>query len=763
MKIRTKLYLIMAILAAVLLLEVLLIINFFSIPMHREDIISRAWCSAYYIQQVTPSLSREEEQDLLVNMAKKNPLLNYLLIVDCNGKALAHSNPERIGMVFNDSGTMACARYGKSLQQIYTRDAGYPGSPISNKKTIDILVPDYDCSGNHIGAINVGISLDYLNQVAQNHYRIMFICLIVVLLVFYIATRKLYQGLISPINNTVYAIRKFKEGNYNEINVEERNDELGLLAREFNSMACKISKLMAELREAHEEMETRVKERTAELAAEKERLAVTLSSIGEGVISTLFDGVIVLSNEAAAKIVGVDASKLPGKNLGELLKLSAPPEKIKFRIKENTVVEIYNHRIILEDGSERLLDIIGSPICNITGEVEGMVWVLRDITDKQRFEEELIKASKLETLGVLARGLAHDFNNLLTIIAGNMSLARMMADSSSGEFLEEAEKATLQARGLAQQLLTYSRGGEPVKKTVTTASLLLNAVNFALSGSSVSCEFLIPEQIYSLEIDEGQISQVLNNLVINAIQVMPNGGVIHICAENLDLKCPDEKVPLDPGKYVVISITDQGYGIPEKYRSRVFESYFTTKENGSGLGLATSQAIIKKHGGYITFESNIGEGTTFYIYLPASEYDYENSDNFTRKPVKGQGRILIMDNDEPVRRVVKEMLVSLGYEVETTETSQELIEIYEDIFAKGGNIDAVIMDLTIQDTTGGKETIKALQTIDSEVRVIASSGCYSIEQMQLNYQQLGFAAFIAKPYGTKELYEVLQDLLSRES
>ena len=297
-------------------------------------------------------------------------------------------------------------------------------------------------------------------------------------------------------------------------------------------------------------------------------------------------------------------------------------------INRDTVIELSNHRIIAKDGSERLVDAIGSPIQSAAGDVEGMVWVIRDITEKQRFEEELIKAAKLESLGILAGGLAHDFSNLLTVIAGNISLARMMSEEidGRGKFLHEAEKATLQARDLAKQLLTFSRGGEPVKKLVSTTNFLRNSVNFALSGSNVSCEFIIPEQLWSVEIDEGRISQVLNNLVINAIQAMPHGGTIRIAAENIEINTVGEKIPLTAGKYVRFAIADQGKGIPGKYRNRIFDPYFTTKENGSGLGLATSQSIIHKHGGYLTYNSRVGEGTVFYVYLPASDQEHEKQD-----------------------------------------------------------------------------------------------------------------------------------------
>ncbi len=625
MKIKTKLYLIMTILAVVLVGEILLTMNFITIPMQRKDIVEKAWRHAYTLQELAPMLNQAQMQQLVNDMAARDPQLSYLLVLDRDGKAIVHSEPDRVGMVFDDDGTLSCARYGKSLQQIYTRDSDQFDSNHQGEKTIDILVPNYDKAGNHIGAINIGISMEYLGQMANRHYLAFCIGGALLLLMFFLAIKKFYHDIITPLNETVGAIRRMKSGDYNEINIEERRDELGLLACEFNSMALRIAELMADLKEAHEELENRVKQRTTELAAEKERLDVTISSIGEGVISTGLDGIIVLSNEAAANIVGVNSSNLLGKNIQDFLQVPIREADFNIRmINQDTVIELSNQRIIAKDGSERLVDAVGSPIQNATGDVEGMVWVLRDITEKQRFEEELIKAAKLESLGILAGGLAHDFNNLLTVIAGNISLARMSLEEtdSSGEFLYEAEKATLQAKELAQQLLTFSRGGEPIKKMVSTTNFLRNSVNFALTGSNVSCEFIVPEQLWNVEIDEGRISQVLNNLVINAIQAMPHGGTIHISAENVNIDNPDEKLPLAAGKYVMLSIADQGEGIPEKYYSRIFDPYFTTKENGSGLGLATSQSIIQRHGGYLTFDSRIGEGTMFYVYLPTSDQEH---------------------------------------------------------------------------------------------------------------------------------------------
>ncbi len=626
MKIKTKLYLVMATLVVFMVGGILLIMNFLTIPILRQDIVEKSWRYAYSLQQVAPLLDQAEMQQLVSDMVERDPQLSYLVILDRGGKATIHSEPDRVGMVFNDAGTLSCTQNGKSLQQIYTRDCNKPDSKYQGEKTIDILIPNYDKEGNHIGAVNVGVSMEYLRQMAYRHCLVLFIGSIILFIMFYLAIQKLYHDIITPLNKTVHAIRRMKDGNYDEINIEERQDELGVLACEFNSMASKISQLMADLNEAQQELENRVIQRTAELAAEKERLDVTLGSIGEGVVSINLDGIITVSNEAAAEIAGVDSSYLLGKKVEDILQLSKREADFNIRmINRDTVIELSNHRIIAKDGSERLVDAIGSPIQNAAGDVEGMVWVIRDITEKQRFEEELIKAAKLESLGILAGGLAHDFSNLLTVIAGNISLARMMSEEidGRGKFLHEAEKATLQARDLAKQLLTFSRGGEPVKKLVSTTNFLRNSVNFALSGSNVSCEFIIPEQLWSVEIDEGRISQVLNNLVINAIQAMPHGGTIRIAAENIEINTVGEKIPLTAGKYVRFAIADQGKGIPGKYRNRIFDPYFTTKENGSGLGLATSQSIIHKHGGYLTYNSRVGEGTVFYVYLPASDQEHE--------------------------------------------------------------------------------------------------------------------------------------------
>jgi len=335
--------------------------------------------------------------------------------------------------------------------------------------------------------------------------------------------------------------------------------------------------------------------------------------------------------------------------------------------------------------------------------------ITRDITERKKMEEELQKIQKLESLGVLAGGIAHDFNNLLTAIIGNLSLIEVYTKSGGGnilEVLEETKRASQQTRRLTQQLLTFSTGGLPIKKSVSIAELLKGTVNLALSGSNVRCEFSLPDDLWWAEVDEVQIDQAVNNMIINTKQAMAGGGTIRIWAENVIVGA-EQGLPLKDGKYVKVSIKDQGIGIMEDDLPKIFDPYFTTKEAGSGLGLAITYSIINKHGGHITVESEIGAGTTFTILLPALE-----KETFRVKPIeeeqiyKGKGRILFMDDQEAIRDMIKRMLNQLGYEVELTTDGIEAIELYKEAKASGQKFDAVILDLTIPGGMGGKETIR---------------------------------------------------------
>ncbi len=385
---------------------------------------------------------------------------------------------------------------------------------------------------------------------------------------------------------------------------------------------------------------------------------------------------------------------------------------------------------------------------------------VRDITNRKRMEQEVLKVQKLESIGVLAGGIAHDLNNLLTGVLGNISLARMYDNPAEKDRrLAEAEKASMRIKDLTQQLLTFSKGGAPILQTADIAALLRDSVTFTLSGSSVRCDFSIPDDLWPVEVDEGQMNQVINNLVINAKQAMPNGGVIKIRAENTDIN-EDSGLSLETGAYIKLSVEDEGIGISAEHIPRIFDPFYTTKQEGSGLGLATSYSIIEKHNGYISVESQIEVGTTFHIYLPASpEETLRTKETDEREPIMGEGRVLVMDDEEMVRELATDMLISLGYSVTTAMSGAEAIETYKNAMESGNPFDAVIADLTIPGGMGGKETIQRLLEIDPEVKAIVSSG-YSNDPVLANFEEYGFKGVVAKPYKARELSVVLHRVIT---
>jgi len=380
---------------------------------------------------------------------------------------------------------------------------------------------------------------------------------------------------------------------------------------------------------------------------------------------------------------------------------------------------------------------------------------LRDITDRKKTEGELLRVQKLESLGVLAGGIAHDFNNILTAILGNISLAMLYVKPGNVLFerLLEAENASVRARSLTQQLLTFSKGGTPVKKTASIVDLIKESAGFVLRGSQVKCDFILADNIWPVEVDEGQMSQVIQNLVINADQAMPDGGTITVRVEN-NIVTAEDVLPLRERRYVKITIQDHGIGIPEEYLEKIFDPFFSTKQKGSGLGLATAYSIIKKHDGYITVESEMGSGTKFLIYLPASRKHVIKKQALGGIPICGAGKVLFMDDEEMVRNTAGEMLRRIGYTVEFARDGAQAIEVYVKAQLSGQPFDAIIMDLTIPGGLGGKETIKKLLEIDPEVKAIVSSG-YSNDPVMADYKKYGFAGVIAKPYRIKQLSEQL--------
>ncbi len=384
-----------------------------------------------------------------------------------------------------------------------------------------------------------------------------------------------------------------------------------------------------------------------------------------------------------------------------------------------------------------------------------------DITEKRKLEEELLKIKKLESVGLLAGGIAHDFNNILTAILGNISLAKLELepDHYLVEILAQAERASIQARNLTNQLLTFSKGGLPILAPVSIAELVVESANFSLRGSNIKPVFNIDDDLWNARIDQVQIHQVINNLIINAAQAMPEGGMLEISLHNHGIT-KNIVANLKPGKYIVVTIKDYGIGISEEHLSKIFDPYFTTKKKGHGLGLATSFSIIKNHNGHITVDSKIGEGTTFAIYLPALAKRKENPIQHNNSLLPGHGRILVIDDEAFIRKLARRILTRLGYEVELASNGEEAIEMFKKARMIQHPFDAVIVDLTIKGHKGGKEAINKLHEIDPNVPAIVSSG-YSNDPIMAHYKEHGFAGVVRKPYKIEDLSDTLHELLKK--
>jgi PAS domain S-box-containing protein len=507
-----------------------------------------------------------------------------------------------------------------------------------------------------------------------------------------------------------------------------------------------------------------------ELAKEKERLAVTLRSIGDGVITTDTQGKIILFNKAAEELTGWTQSEAAGSPIQKAFHIvdeasrQSLPDLTSTVIAGGETLSIIDKTILIaKDESERMVSYSVAPIKDENGRTIGVVLVFRDVTEKRRMEQDLARTEKLESLGILAGGIAHDFNNILTAIMGNISLVKINLDENNElcKRLTEAERASMRAQELTQQLLTFSKGGAPVRRTASINDIVRDTAEFALRGSNVKCKFDLPNDLLPAEIDEGQISQVINNLIINADQAMPQGGTIEISAENMPVSS-DDLLPVKCGNYIKITVSDQGIGIPESYIGKIFDPFFTTKQKGSGLGLATTYSIIKQHEGHIEVESEVGVGTTFHIYLPASEKKLSTQRKSEEAAIPGSGRVLIMDDDETIRMVASIALSNLGYGVERARDGNKAIELYRQAMESGRPFDAVIIDLTIPGGLGGKETISRLTQIDPEVKAIVSSG-YSNDPIMAEYWKYGFKGFVPKPYKVQQLSKALHDLLSGDN
>ncbi len=434
-----------------------------------------------------------------------------------------------------------------------------------------------------------------------------------------------------------------------------------------------------------------------------------------------------------------------------------------YRMVESSIILQFENRELVDDlraanqETEALNQALEERVEERTADLQKSAEQLRtEIAQREQTEEELLRARKLESLGVLAGGIAHDFNNFLTVVQGNIEVAKSQLDSGEGarRFLDQAGNACQRAASLSSQLLTFAKGGDPVKRVVSIAKLVTDAVQLAGSGSSLIIDVTIGEHLWFAYVDPSQMSQVLHNILVNAQQAMPSGGTIEVRAENIARPILED---FDP--WIRISIRDYGCGISAEIMERIFDPYFTTKPGGSGLGLATAYAIVAKHGGNLSVDSTESAGTVFTIDLPASRETSQPQAPIIAQLRAGTERLLVMDDVDDLRVLFKAVLSQLGYDVQTARDGDEAIALYKAAKANGTGFDAVLLDLTVIGGMGGVETAAKLKELEPSLKLIVSSG-YSDAPVMSGFIDYGFDAVILKPWTVIEISEVLRRVLT---
>lgn len=477
--------------------------------------------------------------------------------------------------------------------------------------------------------------------------------------------------------------------------------------------------------------------------------------------SAILDGGIISANPEMYRTFGISGGEdeLRKIRVKDLYVDSDRRDELIERILNGEIVEDFETELKRLDGSTFLASISGKGIEGPSGKIEYIEGILMDISNKRRMEEELQKVENLESLGTLAGGIAHDFNNLLMSIQGNLSLALSSSDEDKKrQRLLRAERSAEDAAALAKQLLTFSKGGVPVKQAVDIAEIIRDTTKFALRGSNVQVEYSIDDDLKPVNADVDQIAQVIQNMVMNSIQAMPNGGTILISCRNQTVS-DKEVTNLEKGKHVRISIKDTGQGISQENISKIFNPYFTTKADGSGLGLATCYSIIARHSGAIRVFSEPGKGTKFVIFLPVADSKPQESKLKRHGKIKQiSGSILVMDDDLNVREAIASMLEMVGCQALQCADGSEALALYRENLEKGEPFDAVIMDLTIPGGLGGAETIDLLREIDPDVKAIVTSG-YSNNPVISDYSSYGFSGRLSKPFSIDILRQELESVL----
>lgn len=539
------------------------------------------------------------------------------------------------------------------------------------------------------------------------------------------------------------------------------------------AMGKKLEKLVDErtkdIQMINRELEIEISERIIaqeRTLSEKERLLVTIRSLTEGFISTDIDSQIILLNPAAEEMIETSMENSLGKPIQSIIQFRhdkdhTPINPTELVLTTGKTIVVKSALLVNNLGYEFLVEASVSPVIDAGQALIGTVMVFRDIQTRKKTEEYLIKSIKLESVRTLSGGIAHDFNNILTGILGNISLAKYMLkpDDKIYSLMLDAEKASMRAKGLSQQLLALSKGGILFKQATQLADLIYDATRFVLSGVSFETEFSIPDNIWIVEIDRGQIAQVIHNLILNAREAMPNGGQLRIECCNTTLDSSNRKIPLPDGNYVRVSVIDTGTGISKQNLPKIFDPYYTTKGEGQGLGLATSFTIVRNHNGYITVDSVEGKGSTFTFYLPTVQESRKLGPVQSLNKNSGSVRILVIEDEENIRAILRVLFTSHDWLADYCASGQEGLTYFQRALEDNKPYDLVFLDLTLPGELDGRETFQSIKNLDPYVKAVITSG-YTEDPVILNFKQYGFSMAITKPFRISDLEKTLLTLLN---
>ena len=515
---------------------------------------------------------------------------------------------------------------------------------------------------------------------------------------------------------------------------------------------------------------TRRKETEKRLAEEQERLAFTLDSIADGVICFDSHGRVTLFNRVASRLTGYSLDQGLGQPVAKLLPLICSKNRVKSRQLRSKLfapdrpTHLHRGLLVKPDGTRVPVTVSSAPIRGDNSDHHGVVLVFSEITARIKSEEDRLKIRKLESVGILAGGIAHDYNNVLTAILGNIEMAALELDANhqAAVHLREAEQATMRAVDMTRQFLIFARGGDPVLAPVDPEPIIRSSVETVLVNfENIDVHFSFPEDCWLIRADGGLFSQVIQNMVRNSCEAMPKGGTITLTCSNEAESIPEAEVNhLFCGPQVKIEITDQGEGIAPEHLDKIYDPYFTTREQGQGLGLAIAHSIVRKHGGAIMVHSEVGRGTTFFLYMPAAS-DLENETTEVQEPVQNNGRILVMDDEKIVRDICGHMLDHLGFQAILVESGEEAVEQFTQMEQSGKPVDLAILDLTIPGGLGGLEAGKKILAAHPEAKLVLASG-YAQDPVLTEYQKYGFKGAISKPFKLEQLRHLLHKILAKK-